>query len=228
MRVTRYVQSTIQIQTPDGRSVLIDPGTWNFEPGKFTHDRFPKVSLLVVTHKHADHCDLDAVAAFEKRDRPLVVTNAELAPQMAARNIHARVVNPGESVMHAGITLTALPADHVVRGEVIVIFSALVTIDGWRAYHPSDTRYMDPARLPGVPGCDLLLVPIGNRGLVMGMDDAAYFARQVKPRHLIPIHYEAPADRDRIRPETFAALFTAADGFGVTILGQGQSIDLTP
>ncbi len=87
------------------------------------------------------------------------------------------------------------------------------------------TRYIEPALLPEETKADCLLVPISDRGLVMGMDDALFFSHQLSPGLVIPIHYDGPKDRDRIDPEEFV---TKAGQLGLRaqILSFGEEIEL--
>ena len=59
MKITKYSQSTFIVENNLGQRLLIDPGKYNYENG-FTPKDFGKIDILVVTHKHEDHHDINA------------------------------------------------------------------------------------------------------------------------------------------------------------------------
>ncbi|MEM4235222.1 MAG: MBL fold metallo-hydrolase, partial [Candidatus Methanomethylicaceae archaeon] len=102
-------------------------------------------------------------------------------------------------------------------------------------YHASDTRYIEPTMLGNtkVLNPDVLCVPISNRGVVMGVDDALYFTSEIKPRIVIPIHYDSPKDSQRVRPEHFVQRFGEIKKYldslnhtEVVVLERGESITI--
>jgi L-ascorbate metabolism protein UlaG (beta-lactamase superfamily) len=77
-----------------------------------------------------------------------------------------------------------------------------------RIYYTGDTRYI-PHKLIGIEDCpDFLLIPISNRGLVMGTDDAMYYASQLYSRVTVPLHYDSPKDCDRMDTKLFQEALT--------------------
>jgi L-ascorbate metabolism protein UlaG (beta-lactamase superfamily) len=122
-------------------------------------------------------------------------------------------------------TLRAMPTDHVAQGKAIPNFGILLEDNGKLVYHMSDTRYLFPDSLAIEKKIDLLLVPISDRGLVMGMDDAVHFASQLNPRMVVPIHYDSPKDRDRIDTAAFLQMLDRYGLYG-QILDHGQMIEV--
>lgn len=208
MKIKKFAQSTFLIESGAGNRLLIDPGTYNFEQD-FTVGDFEQVNVIVITHKHADHFDLEATKALHNLFQPKIITNHEIATILQSEMIEASILNIGQSLVIADFLLTAVEADHVIRGELIINFGLVVESGSQRIYHTSDTRYIDPQQLSSekVFEPDVLCLPISNRGLVMGIDDALYFANEIKPKTIIPMHYDSPKDKDRVRPEYFIKRF---------------------
>ncbi len=225
MKLKHLAQSTVVLTSKAGSTLLVDPGQYNLEPGRLTAETFPTADLIVITHKHADHFDLELLQAMLSRSDPVIITNHELKDSLQKVGISASAVDVGDVLEEAGFHIRTTLTDHVVRGESIVNFGVIVSADEVTLYHPSDTRYIEPALLPEETKADCLLVPISDRGLVMGMDDALFFSHQLSPGLVIPIHYDGPKDRDRIDPEEFV---TKAGQLGLRaqILSFGEEIEL--
>jgi L-ascorbate metabolism protein UlaG (beta-lactamase superfamily) len=198
MLITKHVQSTVTV-VAGGQSILIDPGTYNFEDGRYAHEDFDDVDTLIITHRHADHFDLDAVKSIVNRCSCTVLTVDEVAQTLRDEGVDSDVLHEGERVHIGDITVTAIDTDHVIRGETIDAFGVLIDTSSGSLYHASDTMYLDEK-----PYADVVLVPINNRGVSMGIDDAARFIRDINPQVAIPVHYDSPQDRGRVNPQELA------------------------
>jgi L-ascorbate metabolism protein UlaG (beta-lactamase superfamily) len=84
MRATWVGHATVLVEMP-GLTVLTDPiwsersGPFGIGPKRVTEpgirfEDLPKVDLIVVSHNHYDHMDLDTVQRLWERDKPLIVT----------------------------------------------------------------------------------------------------------------------------------------------------------
>jgi len=234
MKVQKYAQSTLVFQNQLGRRMLIDPGKYNFFGGFGVGD-FGSVDVLVITHKHEDHFYLDAVKSIVGLYHPIVLTNPEVAMVLQKEMIGSTVVQVGDVCEIMGFTLTFVRTDHVVRDEFIINFGLVIEADQKRVYYTSDTRLIDPSLLSTekVLEPDVLFVPISDRGVVMSIDDALYFASEIRPKVVVPIHYDSPKDKDRIRPEDFINRFNTLKIFlkqlsniEVRVLSFGEEMDL--
>lgn len=202
MKITKYAQSTVEIEH-GGKKVLIDPGNYNFEPGRLSREDFKNIDLLIVTHKHADHFDLDAVKAIYAQSNPTIFTTKELVDVMANADVLARLLTVGQVEEIAGFRIVGIRADHVVRGEVVDAFGVVVEADHKRVYHTSDTVYFKEKPF----SVDLVFVPINNRGVAMDFEDAAKFVRELSPKIAVPVHYDSPKD-SHINPHDWVNLLT--------------------
>jgi len=225
MKLKRLAQSTVLLTTKSGKTLLVDPGKYNLDPGKLTLETFPVADVVVITHKHADHFDIELLKAMLTRSKPRILTNEEIKPVLEKQGISAHVVKAGDTLEEAGFSIKAIQADHVVRGEFIVNFGLVVSADGKSLYHTSDTRFIDSSLLPPETRADYLLLPISNRGVVMGIDDALVFASELKPKVVVPVHYDSPKDKDRVDPREFEQKGPKF-GLQVRVLDFGQEIEL--
>jgi L-ascorbate metabolism protein UlaG (beta-lactamase superfamily) len=98
----------------------------------------------------------------------------------------------------------------------------IVRFDGSTIYFAGDTALFGDMRLIGDEGIDLAVLPIGDH-FTMGPVDAARAVEFVRPKAVIPCHYNTfpPIKQD---PETFrAAVGKTAPGTAVVILAPGAS-----
>jgi len=59
MKLTKFSQFTYTVENEQGTKLLIDPGKDNYSDN-FSPEDFGKVDLLIITHKHGDHHDVEA------------------------------------------------------------------------------------------------------------------------------------------------------------------------
>ncbi len=225
MKLLRLAQSTVILTNSSGGRILVDPGQYNLAHDRFSVDTFPTAPVIFITHKHTDHYDISIVKALTTRSTPHFITNPEVRAMLAKEGIAAASFSAGDRINVEGFDVIGIQTDHVNKGEVIVNFGLVVSADGVSLYHAGDTRYIDPSLLPADTRAQYLLVPIANRGVTMGIDDAVYFARDLKPSLTIPIHYDSPKDTGRIDPDEFVRKATAA-GLRSRILRFNDDLDL--
>lgn len=227
MKLTKLAQSTFQIEVT-GCRVLIDPGKYNFESGYQICNALSPVDILIITHHHADHFDSDAVRKIVAASPPnlQILTTAEGAAALESDGIGATVFEWGSECHCGELSFYSIRTDHVVRGEHIDAFGVVIESEsGYSIYHTGDTRYIDPSTLYQKVFADILLVPIANRGVVMGIDDAVYFTRELKPQTVIPMHYDSPKDRGRVNPEAFIKHFQDDSSITAHLLSFGKSFN---
>lgn len=225
MKLKRLAQSTILLTANIGKRLLIDPGKYNLDQGKLSLETFPSADVVIITHKHTDHFDLELLKATLSRNNPIIITNFEINAILNKEGISSTVITEGNTINECGFLITAIRTDHVVRDENIVNFGLVVSADNTNLYHTSDTRFIDPSLLPKETRTKYLLLPISNRGVVMGIDDALVFASDLKPGLVIPLHYDSPKDKDRVNPKEFAQKASEI-GLKSCIMSFGEEMDL--
>lgn len=107
MAATWVGHATVLVQSA-GFAMLTDPiwaeraGPLGIGPKRVTKpgiriDDLPKIDLIVVSHNHYDHMDLDTLKALWDRDRPVIVTSLGNETIMAAHGIDAVALDWGQS-----------------------------------------------------------------------------------------------------------------------------------
>lgn len=163
------------------------------------------VDLYLVTHDHSDHLDPETIRRYRHKENTRFV-----APRLAARKLidlgiaSDRVVrlDAGEqlSCMNVSITgLFALPTG----ADVLDTTGYLLTfVNGRSVYHTSDTAFT-PLLLQAAPKqVEVLLLPINGKWGNLTVDQAVELTASVKPRHVLPNHYDMMA-MNAENPRTF-------------------------
>jgi len=220
MKVTKYAQSTILIEER-GTALLIDPGKYNFENRGISRDFFRHINLLFITHRHEDHYDLEAVKTIYLQSKPKIYTVSEVSSSLKKEGIDSVIFKVGNTIEEGPFSIKAIHTYHKVKGELIDCFGLFVRSGNQSLYHTSDTLYLKEK--PNNVG--VLFVPINNRDVCMSIDEAVRFTREVKPKIVIPIHYDSPKDTT-INPRDFLSKITSYN-IESKIMNFGDSIDVS-
>ncbi len=210
MKVTRFPQSCIMIEK-ENHKIVIDPGVQFLDSHKV--EELDDVEAVLYTHQHSDHYD-ESIARRLLDRGARIFANGSTARLIGAEKV--TVMNDGDGFTIGSFEIIAreLPHCPMVDGSEGPQNTGYV-IDGI-FFHPGDGRELEGLTV------DNLALPIV--GPDISIRDAVDFAKQVKAKVAIPIHYTAiPAD-----PHVFAAY--AGKGrealFEVRVLADGESTEL--
>jgi L-ascorbate metabolism protein UlaG (beta-lactamase superfamily) len=149
----------------------------------------PKADIILVTHEHSDHLDLDAIAALRKDSTSVVV-----ASKCAGKVAGAIVLHNGEHRSLEGIRVDAVPAYNVVhmrapdspfhpRGHGN---GYVLTFGARRVYVAGDTE--NTREMKALKGIDIAFLPM-NLPYTMTPEMVADAARAFRPKILYPYHF---------------------------------------
>jgi L-ascorbate metabolism protein UlaG (beta-lactamase superfamily) len=203
----------------DGKSVLIDPFITNNPAAPVKVDELGKVDYVIVTHEHFDHLG-DAFEICKKNDA-LFVALYELAVKAEQNGVKRTLgANMGGTFTADGLSLTFVPALHTGNPSGVVIHGSDATI-----YHAGDTALFSDMKLIGqLYKPDVALLPIGSL-FTMGPQEAAVAVSLIKPKVVIPMHYNT-FDAIKQDPKQFEKLVRAkAKGVKVVVLDPGESYE---
>ncbi len=185
----RYIQSAFRIQSGD-TVVYADPH--RIEGG-------PPADLILVTHEHFDHLDVNAINALAKDDT-VVVINAHCAGQLQGKT-KARImpIKEGDTLTEKGVEVKAVAGYNGYHPRGFNL-GYVFKVGDQTIYHAGDTdRVPEMANLGPL---DVALLPIGGT-YTMAEAEAAEAARIIQPKVVIPMHYGYATGGD---PQRFASL----------------------
>jgi L-ascorbate metabolism protein UlaG (beta-lactamase superfamily) len=194
VRITWLGHSTFRIETPGGKTVLIDP--WINNPiCPESAKKLSKVDVMLITHGHFDHI-ADAVEIAKAHD-PVVVGIFELCQWLQQKGVkQTSPMNKGgtQSVAGTKVTMThALHSSSITDGEQMIYAGeacgfVLELENGLKLYHAGDTAVFGDMRIiHDLYHPDLAMLPIGDH-FTMSPREAAYALNLLQPKAVIPMH----------------------------------------
>ncbi len=196
---TWYGHACVEVRTPGGKTVLIDPWFGNPRSPK-SATAVDRCDVMLVTHGHSDHFG-DALL-IGSRTQPVWPAIHELQLWLQRNYAYADKVigmNKGGTADAAGLKVTMTGADHSAgdwnaNGATTLYLGEpagfVVEVEnGFRFFHAGDTNVTSDLRLIGdLYRPELALLPIGGH-YTMGPREAALAVEMLGVKHVIPIHY---------------------------------------
>lgn len=176
MKLTKNAHACIRLEK-DGRSLVIDPGTFNEEDAAVGAD------AILVTHEHLDHFNEDRLrAGLEANPAAEIWTLKSVADQLSAA-FPGRVHTVGH-----GDTFTAAGFDVQVHGELHAVIHPDIPritnigflVDGGRVFHPGDALTVPDQAV------ETLMLPV--MAPWSKISEVIDYVREVKPQRAYDIH----------------------------------------
>jgi L-ascorbate metabolism protein UlaG (beta-lactamase superfamily) len=237
-------QAGFRIKSPGGKTILIDPWITGGPktPAIYKNDlnAIGPIDLLLVTHAHVDHIgDAPALAKMNntKLYGPADMVTPLITLGVLPADLGYRFNKTGRVTPLPGIKVTAVKAEHSsllvwknpatdkmeshAAGEAMGYIIELE--NGFKIWHMGDTGLFGDMKFIGEHyKPDLVMIPIGGN-FTMAPDDAAYALRTwVKPKMVIPMHYNS----NPLTKGTLAEFQEAMKGSAIKIIPmtEGQTV----
>ena len=187
MKITKFPQSCLLIETK-GKKILVDPGNLKYKDEYF--DVWNAVDIILITHKHPDHCNTEIL---EKLDKNITIySTKEVSETNTSLNIN--IVKENDVIELDNIKIEVVHAIHgyqpLLKGTKEIHENVGYIIDDGknRLYTTSDTIcFRNDYK------ADILCIPVTGHGLTMSAFEASLYAKEVGAVLTIPIHMDNPA-----------------------------------
>jgi L-ascorbate metabolism protein UlaG (beta-lactamase superfamily) len=188
VKLTWYGHACWSIETPNG-TLLIDPFLTGNPSAPVPADQV-KTDYILVSHGHGDH--LGDTVNIAKRTGATVISNFEIAGHCEALGCKVHPLHIGGSYEFPFGRVKLTIAHHgssFPDGKYAGNPSGfLLTIGKKKIYDAADTGLFYDMKLIGEEGIDLAMIPIGDN-FTMGPEDAIRALKLIKPKFVIPMHY---------------------------------------
>ena len=240
-------QASFRIKSPGGKIIVVDlwitGGPKTPAPYKTDLSALGKVDLLLVTHAHVDHIgDAPAIAKLNntKLYGPADMVTPLITLGLLPADLGHRFNKTGAVKPLPGIKVTAVQAEHSSllvwknpatdkmeshpAGEAMGYIIELE--NGFKIWHMGDTGlFSDMKFISEHYKPDLVLVPIGGN-FTMGPEDAAFALNTwIKPKNVIPMHYNSNPMAPGTLAEFQAAMKDSKLKIKITPMTEGQTVE---
>jgi L-ascorbate metabolism protein UlaG (beta-lactamase superfamily) len=226
-QLTWLGHATWQLKTPQ-HTILVDPFL-DDSPTAPVKAKDVAADFILVSHGHYDH--IADAAKIANRTGATVVSNYEITTWLAknhqVKNTVGGNLGGGAEFPFGRVQLTlafhssSLP-DGGNGGNPC---GFLVSLKGGpKVYFACDTGLFGDMALIGKAGIDAAVLPIGDL-FTMGPDDAVEAVKLLKPKKVVPSHYNTwpPITQD---PQAWAAKVRAGSAAEPVVVSVGESITI--
>ena len=174
MQIIKFGHSCFLVKTND-QNLLFDPGVFTDKSVLSS-----KIDLVLITHGHSDHLDLDLLKEILQNNSAQILTNSEVADKLAEQNIASVVMKSGEIRQFGKVKIEVFGAEHIAVYPGIDFGANIGFLINDAFFNPGDA-YLIPNRK-----IDILALPVA--GPWVKLEDAINYALKLKPRVCFPIH----------------------------------------
>ena len=167
-----------------GQFIYVDPYTKIADFSKL-----PTADIILLTHEHADHLDIEAIDLI-KKENTLIIQTEECLEKTGM----GMVMKNGDKENLEDITIEAVPAYNIEHkrenGQPFHPKGAgngyILTFAGLRVYVAGDTE--DIPEMADIKDIDIAFLPM-NLPFTMTPEMVAEAAKMIKPKILYPYHF---------------------------------------
>ncbi|NOR85151.1 MBL fold metallo-hydrolase [archaeon] len=194
IKITHLGHASFKIET-DNYTIYIDPYAGD--------DYSKKADLILVTHDHFDHLDINKINLISTKNTKMVLSKSCELNELVKILTNANYISAEETITIENIKIKAVPAYNINKPyhkKDVKNVGYIIDINGTRIYHAGDTDLIE--ELNDIKNIDILLIPIGGT-YTMDEIEAAKAANIIQPKIVIPMHYNYIKGLEK-NPEKFA------------------------
>ncbi len=153
-----------------------------------------KGDLIISTHDHRDHFDANAINILSKADTYIVIKSGSKKSNLSS--MHIKELDVNQNLIVEGIEIKSVHAYNTKRFRSPGTpyhpegfgMGVIVSVEGVKVYYAGDSDFIPPMAGLKDEKIDVALLPIGGT-YTMDIDEAVETALAIKPRVVIPVHY---------------------------------------
>ncbi|MEW7292462.1 MBL fold metallo-hydrolase [Aquimarina sp. 2304DJ70-9] len=190
-----FFPSSFQIVS-GGKTIYIDP----VETGISR-----KADYIFITHAHPDHYSLKTIEQIVSPET-IFICPKEVMKKLSKKGYTIRTVIPDDNIKMGSINTEAV---HAYNTKNVFLWikahpkskknvGYILTLGGdIRIYHAGDTDYIP--EMEKIKDITIAMVPIGGDNLTMSINEASKIINKIRPKLVIPMHYELKNKADLIK-----------------------------
>lgn len=153
-----------------------------------------KADLIISTHGHGDHFDVNAINKLSKSGTCVVIKSGCRKDQLSSNLIVELGIDEGKTF--EGIEIKTVHAYNTKRFRSPGTpfhpegfgMGVIVVVDGVKLYYAGDTDLIKPMEKLKEEKIDIAFLPIGGT-YTMDIDEAVETVLVIEPKTVIPVHY---------------------------------------
>lgn len=208
MKIKKFAQTCMLIDYKNVR-ILVDPGNVDYFEGLL--DLWTGINIILVSHKHADHCHAGVVKRIIERDNAVLYTTREVLNTYP--DLKGIAIKAGDKINFSNkFSVTATKAVHgylpnMQDNEVRENIGFLIDDSVVKIYIAGDTISFNNDYK-----CDYLFMPFSNHGITAGIYDGLMFAKETGAKVVIPTNIE-----DKVYPTNLNELIETAEKYKINL-----------
>lgn len=179
--LTFYAHASVGIEW-NGIHIYVDPVG---EKYGIDYSSEPKADMILVTHHHADHLDIDAINILSKEDTKVY------ASKRCLQVVSTESLAPYDSITYKGVSIYAVPAYNITEEHIHYHpkedegLGYVISIGGTNLYIAGDTE--DNDEVLSLKDIDIAFLSV-NQPYTMTIDQVINVVNNVRPSILYPYH----------------------------------------
>ena len=207
IKFTPISHATFVIQTEE-KTIFVDPVG---DLDNFLN--FPSPDMILITHTHGDHLNVELVNTL-KKDNTIVIVPKAVHDELN----HGEILNNGDKKTYNDVNVEAIPMYNISKDRLNFHKKGtgngyVVTVNGKRIYISGDTE--DIVEMRNLKDIDFAFICM-NLPYTMTVEQAASAVLEMKPDVVFPYHYRGQGGFSDL--DKFAELVSENKNIQVKIL----------
>ena len=145
--------------------------------------------VLLLSHAHEDHCDMDLLASMEEHGScAAVLATSDCCKRIGNMKLRVSSFNTGDMYEKDGVRIIAVPCDHGKNTPYATGY--MVQAEDLTVYFAGDTS-LNPSVIKAASDYapDLALLPVNGAYGNLSAPEAGKMAEEIGCKYMIPCHY---------------------------------------